>query len=119
MNLYDILLAKKLGGSSGGGGSSDFTTCKLTITNVAGNADLYAPVYYVDPQEGKVIVSVAEGAAGHTWDIVIPVDSVNMISIRPTTGSTAVEIVSGEISSLDATTFLLSGDAEVSIVSDR
>ena len=33
MNMYDVLLAKKLSGSGGGGGSSDFSVANVTVIN--------------------------------------------------------------------------------------
>lgn len=113
MNLYDVVVAKKLSGGGGGGGSSDFTTAKMTIVNTVPQSFSWECPWFIDDPEFSCAygdISVTSNAT-ETFDIIMYKGQASLHALP----GTAQISISGNIEPDGATYYLITGDCTITI----
>lgn len=113
MDLFDVVVAKKLsGGGSGGGGSSDFSTATLTVNGNFTQSDLFiVPVVEKGPND--VDIAFPQISSGNSTNTVILYKGRSVLMFMGSQPRTIT--VSGNIETVDTGVYFITGDCTITV----
>ena len=84
MDLFDVILAKKMsGGSGGGGGSSDFSTAEVTIINNSSSEISNKTMTQIIPEDEEITAGFwLDGNSQLTYNCVLYKGKLNLLDIE-------------------------------------
>ena len=118
VDLFDVVVARKLSGGGGGGGSSDFSTAEVTITDNASTdgVSLWIPNVVVAEGMSAITPQVATFGMGTTANAVVPLYGNGAVAqLDAITAYGATISTSGNITQIDGTIYLITGDCTITI----
>lgn len=108
MDLFDVILAKKMtGGSGGGGGGGDFSTAEVTVNGDLSIYDCILP-YCADVGAGDMLYCAPYPFANDTYAIALYKGQCAVVI-------EGVASVSGNITSMGNNYYLITGDCTITI----
>lgn len=112
MNLFDVVVARKLaGGGGGGGGGGDFSIASVTINNNLGERRGVYGAFIGSRSGMSYVAPTASLIDSKTFDVAIYKDG-SILQLETQTDNFSA---TGAIQQIDAAAFLVTGDGTITI----